>query len=90
MPELGRAALTLTLVLLAYALIAELPPQTGLYAAIVAAVIGALWGSSFHLHTGPTNAASLLVLKALRKPDNTGPICSTANANRPRKSSGAV
>jgi SulP family sulfate permease len=50
---------------MAYALIAELPPETGLYAAIVASIIGALWGSSSHLHTGPTNAASLLVLSTL-------------------------
>lgn len=50
---------------IAYALIAELPPQMGLYTAILAAVVGALWGSSYHLHTGPTNAASLLVLSIL-------------------------
>jgi SulP family sulfate permease len=63
------AGLTVAVVLLpqalAYALIADLPPQTGLYAAVVAAVVGALWGSSWHLHTGPTNAASLLVLSTL-------------------------
>ena len=63
------AGLTVAVILLpqaiAYALIAELPPQTGLYAAIVASVVGALWGSSDHLHTGPTNAASLLVLSTL-------------------------
>jgi hypothetical protein len=63
------AGLTIAIVLLpqaiAYSLIAELPPQMGLYAAIVAAIIGALWGSSAHLHTGPTNAASLLVLSTL-------------------------
>lgn len=63
------AGLTVAVVLLpqaiAYALIAELPPQTGLYAAIVAAIVGSLWGSSVHLHTGPTNAASLLVLSTL-------------------------
>jgi hypothetical protein len=46
---------------IAYALLAELPPQFGLYTAIV----GALWGSSAHLHTGPTNALSLLVLSSL-------------------------
>ncbi|MCK9994674.1 MAG: hypothetical protein KAH56_00170, partial [Candidatus Krumholzibacteria bacterium] len=60
------AGLTVAVVLLpqaiAYAMIAELPPQTGLYAAIVAAMVGALWGSSRHLQTGPTNATSLLVL----------------------------
>lgn len=63
------AGLTVAVVLLpqaiAYAMIAELPPQTGLYAAIVGAIVGALWGSSRHLHTGPTNATSLLVLASL-------------------------
>jgi SulP family sulfate permease len=63
------AGLTVAVVLLpqaiAYALIAELPPQTGLYAAIVAAIVGALWGSSAHLQTGPTNAISLLILSTL-------------------------
>jgi SulP family sulfate permease len=63
------AGLTVAVVLLpqaiAYALIAELPPQVGLYAAITAAMVGALWGSSNHLQTGPTNAASLLVLSIL-------------------------
>jgi SulP family sulfate permease len=67
-PDL-TAGVTVAVILLpqaiAYALVAELPPQTGLYAAIVAAIVGALWGSSNHLHTGPTNAASLLVLSTL-------------------------
>lgn len=67
-PDL-MAGLTVAIVLLpqaiAYAMIAELPPQVGIYSAIVAAIIGALWGSSNHLHTGPTNAASLLVLTIL-------------------------
>jgi SulP family sulfate permease len=49
----------------AYAMIAELPPQYGLYAAIVTSIIGALWGSSHHLSTGPTNTTSLLVLASL-------------------------
>ncbi|GIV71394.1 sulfate permease [Caldilinea sp.] len=63
------AGLTVAVILLpqaiAYALIADLPPVVGLYTAIVAAIVGALWGSSAHLHTGPTNAASLLVLSTL-------------------------
>lgn len=63
------AGVTVAVVMLpqamAYALIAELPPQMGLYAAIVASIVGVLWGSSSHLHTGPTNAASLLVLSTL-------------------------
>ncbi|HPF69971.1 MAG TPA: SulP family inorganic anion transporter [Candidatus Krumholzibacteria bacterium] len=68
MPDLV-AGLTVAVLLLpqavAYASIAELPAQMGLYAAIVAAIAGALWGSSAHLHTGPTNASSLLVLATL-------------------------
>lgn len=63
------AGLTVAVVVLpqaiAYAMIAELPPQMGLYAAVVASIVGGLWGSSRHLNTGPTNAASLLVLSSL-------------------------
>jgi SulP family sulfate permease len=63
------AGLTVAVVLLpqaiAYALIAELPPQVGIYTAIVAAIVGALWGSSNHLQNGPTNAISLLILSTL-------------------------
>ncbi len=63
------AGVTVAVVLLpqaiAYALVAELPPQMGLYTAIVAAIVAAFWGSSNQLHTGPTNAASLLLLTVL-------------------------
>ena len=63
------AGLTVAVVLLpqsiAFAMIAELPPAAGLYAAIVTSIVGALWGSSIHLHTGPTNSTSLLVLATL-------------------------
>ena len=63
------AGLTVAVVLLpqaiAFAMIAELPPEMGLYTAIVTTVIGALWGSSHHLNTGPTNTTSLLVLSSL-------------------------
>jgi SulP family sulfate permease len=63
------AGLTVGVILLpqaiAYALIAGMPPQLGLYSAVFAAAVGALWGSSSHLHTGPTNTASLLVLTTL-------------------------
>jgi len=62
------AGLTMAVIVLpqaiAYASVAELPPQMGLYAAVVAAIVGGLWGASNHLHTGPTNAASLLNLEA--------------------------
>ncbi len=50
---------------MAYAAMAELPPQAGLYSAGVAAIVGALWGSSRYLATGPVNATSLLVLPLL-------------------------
>ncbi len=50
---------------MAYAAIAHLPPSYGLYSAAVASIVGALWGSSRHLSTGPTNAASILVLSIL-------------------------
>lgn len=49
----------------AFATLAGLPPQYGLYAAMVPAVVGALWGSSRHLVTGPTNATSLVVFATL-------------------------
>ena len=50
---------------LVFAVMAGLPPQMGIYSAIVAAIVGALWGSSSHLQTGPTNTSSLLVLSTL-------------------------
>ena len=45
----------------AYAMIAGLPPIMGLYAAALPAIVGALFRSSRHVVTGPTNAVSLLV-----------------------------
>ncbi|MEM6791671.1 MAG: SulP family inorganic anion transporter [Myxococcota bacterium] len=63
-PDLS-AAVTLALVgipqCIAYALIAGLPPVMGLYAAAVPTIVGALFRSSRHVVTGPTNALSLLV-----------------------------
>lgn len=50
---------------MAYALIAGLPVQYGLYASIVPTLVGCLWGSSAQLITGPTTAASLVVFSAL-------------------------
>src|SRR5689334_4456989 len=50
---------------MAYALIAGLPPQYGLYTAIVPTVLAALFGSSSHLINGPTNAISLVVFSAV-------------------------
>ncbi|MBF7053798.1 SulP family inorganic anion transporter [Halomonas sp. KAO] len=45
----------------AYAFIAGLPPEVGLYTAIVPAVIAALFGSSWHLVSGPTAALSIVL-----------------------------
>lgn len=62
------AGLTVAVILLpqaiAFALIAGLPPDMGLYTAIVGAVVGALWGSSNQIHTGPASSISLLVLSS--------------------------
>lgn len=49
----------------AFASIAGLPPQYGLYAAMVPTVVAALWGSSWHLVTGPTTAISIVVFAAV-------------------------
>ena len=46
---------------IAYALIAGLPPEYGLYAAIVPVMIACLWGSSWHLICGPTAAISVVL-----------------------------
>jgi SulP family sulfate permease len=46
----------------AFAIIAGLPPEYGLYSAIVPAIVAALFGSSHHLISGPTTAISIVVL----------------------------
>jgi SulP family sulfate permease len=63
------AGITVAVILLpqaiAFSLVAELPPQMGIFAAVVGSIVGAMWGSSDQALTGPTNALSLLVLSAL-------------------------
>jgi len=49
----------------AFATLAGLPPQYGLYAAMVPAVIAALFGSSWHLVSGPTNVISIFVFSSV-------------------------
>jgi SulP family sulfate permease len=49
----------------AFATIAGLPPQYGLYAAMVPAVVAALFGSSWHLVSGPTTAISIALFASL-------------------------
>lgn len=50
---------------MAYAMVIGLPPQYGLYTAIVMTTVGALFDSSRQLINGPTNAISIAVLSAL-------------------------
>jgi SulP family sulfate permease len=49
----------------AFATIAGLPPEYGLYAAMIPAIVAALWGSSWHLVSGPTTAISIVVFASL-------------------------
>lgn len=49
----------------AFATIAGLPPEYGLYTAMVTPVIAALFGSSFHLVSGPTTAISIVVFSVI-------------------------
>jgi SulP family sulfate permease len=59
----------------AFATIAGLPPAYGLYAAMVPAVVAALWGSSWHLVSGPTTAISIVVFAAV------SPLAAPGSAN---------
>lgn len=63
------AGLTVGLVLLpqslAFAILGGLPPIVGLYSALTATIAGALWGSSSHLNSGPTNTAAIITLSVL-------------------------
>lgn len=49
----------------AFATIAGLPPEYGLYTAMVTPIIAALFGSSYHLVSGPTTAISIVVFSAI-------------------------
>lgn len=49
----------------AFATLAGLPPQYGIYSAVVPCVVAALFGSSLHVVSGPTNANSLALFAML-------------------------
>ena len=51
----------------AFATIAGMPPEYGLYTAMVIPIVAALFGSSFHLVSGPTTAISIVVFAAVSK-----------------------
>jgi SulP family sulfate permease len=65
----AMAGLTVALVAipqsLAYAQLAGLPPYYGLYAALIPTVVGALFGSSAQLSTGPVALTSLLTAASI-------------------------
>ena len=49
----------------AFAILAGLPPEYGLYAAMVPPALSALFGSSLHMVAGPTNAVAILLFASL-------------------------
>ncbi len=65
----GIAGITGALIVLpqavAFATIAGLPPEYGLYAAMIPTIIAALFGSSWHLVSGPTTAISIVVFASV-------------------------
>lgn len=50
---------------MAFALLAGLPPEYGLYTAMVPTIMAALFGSSLHAVIGPANSVSLMVFAVL-------------------------
>ena len=50
---------------IAFATLAGLPPQYGLFTAVIPCIIAALFGSSWHVMSGPTNANSLALFAML-------------------------
>ncbi len=52
---------------IAFATIAGLPPEYGLYTAMVTPILAALFGSSRHLISGPTTAISIVVFSSISR-----------------------
>ncbi len=49
----------------AFATIAGLPPEYGLYTAMITPIVAALFGSSLHLISGPTTAISIVIFSTV-------------------------
>lgn len=49
----------------AFATLAGMPPEYGLYAGMIPAIVAALFGSSWHLVSGPTTAASIIIFSSV-------------------------
>ena len=54
---------------IAYAILAGLPPQLGLYASILPPVLYALFGTSRTLSVGPVSIAAIMIASALNAPE---------------------
>ena len=54
---------------IAYAILAGLPPQLGLYASILPPVLYALFGTSRTLSVGPVSIAAIMIASALNTPE---------------------
>lgn len=50
----------------AFAMIAGLPPEYGLYSAMIIPVVAALFGSSWHMVSGPATAISIVVFASIQ------------------------
>ena len=65
------AGLTGTIIMIpqavAFAMIAGLPPIYGFYTAMITPIIAALFGSSYHLMTGPTTTSSIVIYAVISK-----------------------
>lgn len=65
------AGLTGTIIVIpqavAFAMIAGLPPIYGFYTAMVTPIIAGLFGSSYHLISGPTTTSSIVVFSVISK-----------------------
>jgi SulP family sulfate permease len=65
------AGLTGTIIVIpqavAFAIIAGMPPVYGFYIAMIAPIVAALWGSSYHLISGPTTTSSIVVFAVISK-----------------------
>ena len=75
------AALTVTPMAIpqamAYALIAGVHPQYGIYACMLPVIVAALWGSARYLAAGPTNAISMVLFSTMATVSIGGTLLST-------------
>jgi len=88
------AAIIVTILLvpqsLAYALLAGLPPQVGIYVSIFPLIAYALFGSSRIINVGPTAVISLMTAASIAAlPEGIRLYSSLTRRNPPRKCSGA-